>query len=351
MDLLAWTSAQVKQLLPELDGEYLNEAVKYSLSLSLDDTDRHWKSLLGSSPQVDSFLKELRSRRQSKQPSSQPPSQTKVLRITDKKPKRPAKVNKPDPVSVAVKENRPLTELEEIDSAIQSISLDKKRRECGCFGTKHEVFPLAPNCLNCGRIICAAEGIGTCFYCGEELVSEEQRQQVVRELRVERGVAKTKAANEKVRKVRAAESRNRAWASKVGGSDSESPYASGYATPEAYSEAEKWRDELLEFDRTYAERTRIIGNPLMSIINLDQQAEFTPQMTLTDKFSTPQERAAALRRLQQLEAEQAAGERAQHRRVLEIDFQTGKGTLRKARAEDLLDQSHETAFPKPTFVD
>jgi hypothetical protein len=69
---------------------------------------------------------------------------------------------------------------------------------------------------------------------------------------------------------------------------------------------------------------------------LDQQAEFMPQSTLLDSFSTPQERAAALRRLQQLEAEQAAAERARSRRVLEIDFKSGKGSVRNAKAEDLL---------------
>ena|SRR5579862_8248783 len=104
---------------------------------------------------------------------------------------------------------------------------------------------------------------------------------------------------------------------------------------------------------------------------VDQQAEFTPHMTLTDKFSTPQERAAALRRLQQLEAEQAAAERAKHRRILEIDFQTGKGIVRNASAVDLLIDRPDTSpmiaetmerkspgqvdivdgFPKPTFIE
>src|SRR5277367_1306334 len=59
-------------------------------------------------------------------------------------------------------------------------------------------------------------------------------------------------------------------------------------------------------------------------------------MTLQDSFSTAQERAAALRRLQQIEAEQAAAERARSRRVLEIDFKSGRGYVRNASAEDLL---------------
>jgi hypothetical protein len=103
---------------------------------------------------------------------------------------------------------------------------------------------------------------------------------------------------------------------------------------------------------------------------VDQQAEFMPQSTLHDSFSTPQERAAALRRLQQMEAEQAAAERARNRRVLEIDFKSGKGTVRSAKAEDLLPVQQPSVpvaedrervaggsveivngFAKPTFVE
>jgi hypothetical protein len=92
---------------------------------------------------------------------------------------------------------------------------------------------------------------------------------------------------------------------------------------------------------------------------------------LHDSFSTPQERAAALRRMQQIEAEQAAAERARSRRVLEIDFRTGKGNVRGAKAEDLVPETSgyteatETrgervsgakveivnGFEKPTFVE
>jgi Putative zinc finger motif, C2HC5-type len=220
--------------------------------------------------------------------ASRTPSPSKVLRITNNtqrkkgpgkltsdlgktKPKPPA----PNPLSLAIEENRPLTDLEEIDSALQSITLSpRKRIPCGCFGTKHDVYPIAPNCLFCGRIYCVDEGLGKCFFCGEELVDDVSKEELVRELKLERGVAKTKAANEKVRKVKAGESRHRVWAAKVGGRDvvhteegsgGESDFAvgSGVATPssfdQGYIDAERKRDELLEFDRTFAERTKIIG--------------------------------------------------------------------------------------------
>lgn len=77
-----------------------------------------------------------------------------------------------------------------------------------------------------------------------------------------------------------------------------------------------------------------------------------------------------MRRLQQLEAEQAAAERARSRRVLDIDFKTGKGNVRGARADDLMPMQPSSpvenvehripnrvaveivnGFAKPTFVE
>jgi hypothetical protein len=92
---------------------------------------------------------------------------------------------------------------------------------------------------------------------------------------------------------------------------------------------------------------------------------------LHDAYSTPQERAAALRRLQQIEAEQASAERARTRRVLDIDFKTGRGSIRNAVTEDLIPRGTSPSpstervaekvesakveivngFPKPTFIE
>jgi len=386
-ELVEWTSSQVRLLMPYLDPAALKDAVSYSLSLPQQDTERHWRSLLGSSPQVDSFLVLLREKRSppkpirvnaypspkvSSLPSSSPvPSRTqspaaKVLRITKRGPGKWTSdlgKSKPPPssqtiISRAAKENRPLSELEEIDSAMQSISQPSRRRfVCGCYATTHEIFPLAPNCISCGRIICVEEGLGPCPFCGVDLVSEDQRSEVLKELKLERGIAKTKLANEKVRKVKAGENRQqRVWATKAGGTE-----YSSQSDSETYIQAQRKRDELLEFDRTFAERTRIIGI-IVSMqdiwLTIDQQAEFEPHVTLSESFATPQERAKALRKLQQLEAEKVAAERARHQRVLDIDFTSGKGKIRQAQTEDLLvhgdvDDSSDTAnsFPRPIFVD
>ncbi|KAF9378496.1 hypothetical protein CPC16_011264, partial [Podila verticillata] len=74
----------------------------------------------------------------------------------------------------------PLSELEkairEIDLATESANAAKERKPCYCLATKHKLNVFAPNCLNCGKIICALEGPGPCTYCGKPVVSVDQQQ-------------------------------------------------------------------------------------------------------------------------------------------------------------------------------
>ena len=53
-----------------------------------------------------------------------------------------------------------------------------------------------------------------------------------------------------------------------------------------------------------------------------------------DKYSTAQEKASALRKLQVLEAEKAATEKAKYTTMLDLDLQSGKSVIRKAQAKD-----------------
>lgn len=50
------------------------------------------------------------------------------------------------------------------------------RKECGCYGTKHECLT---NCLDCGRIACVEEGYGECFFCRKLVLDEEDRCNVI----------------------------------------------------------------------------------------------------------------------------------------------------------------------------
>ncbi|XP_057322102.1 activating signal cointegrator 1 isoform X1 [Microplitis mediator] len=48
----------------------------------------------------------------------------------------------------------------------------KNRHKCDCEAKSHS---LINNCLNCGRIVCAQEGSGPCFYCNELVCTPDQQ--------------------------------------------------------------------------------------------------------------------------------------------------------------------------------
>lgn len=58
---------------------------------------------------------------------------------------------------------------------LQSLLNAKHRRPCDCEAQIHD---LLENCLNCGRLTCVAEGPGKCFFCGNLVVDQEQRERL-----------------------------------------------------------------------------------------------------------------------------------------------------------------------------
>lgn len=46
------------------------------------------------------------------------------------------------------------------------------KRQCDCMATEHE---LLGNCLACGKIVCAIEGVGSCMFCGHQILSKGQQ--------------------------------------------------------------------------------------------------------------------------------------------------------------------------------
>ncbi|ANZ73618.1 BA75_01828T0 [Komagataella pastoris] len=83
---------------------------------------------------------------------------------------------------------RTLNSLKDIDSAIaeleinEPVSLDGEsrpvRRFCDCMAQRHPLFEMFPNCLNCGKIICIKEGLQPCSSCGKELLSNEEKSKI-----------------------------------------------------------------------------------------------------------------------------------------------------------------------------
>jgi hypothetical protein len=58
---------------------------------------------------------------------------------------------------------------------LQSLLNAKNRKSCDCEAQIHD---LLENCLNCGRLTCVSEGPGKCFFCGNLVVDQSQRERL-----------------------------------------------------------------------------------------------------------------------------------------------------------------------------
>ncbi|SCU90429.1 LANO_0D08724g1_1 [Lachancea nothofagi CBS 11611] len=111
-------------------------------------------------------------------PKYQSPA-TKAV-ATQEKPKKNARLKK-------------LQNLQEIDDVLKVLELessesDPTKYSCQCQGNRHPLFEVAPNCLSCGKIICAREGLNlnNCTFCGAELLSLEERSKIIEVLNQEK---------------------------------------------------------------------------------------------------------------------------------------------------------------------
>ncbi|CDR40011.1 CYFA0S04e01618g1_1 [Cyberlindnera fabianii] len=78
-----------------------------------------------------------------------------------------------------------LKDLEDILRKLEVQTIDESST-CDCMATKHPLFEVAPNCLNCGKIICIKEGLRPCSFCGKDLISAEEKAQIIKYLEAER---------------------------------------------------------------------------------------------------------------------------------------------------------------------
>ena len=86
-----------------------------------------------------------------------------------------------------------LKSLEEIDDVVKFLSITHKETDpnkyaCSCQGRRHPIFAAAPNCLSCGKIICVREGLNlnNCTFCGHELIPIQERVQLIEALNQEK---------------------------------------------------------------------------------------------------------------------------------------------------------------------
>lgn len=212
--------------------------------------------------------------------------------------------------------------IQDLDSAIRalevqtnpSISSDPRSRRCGCLATRHPLLAAAPNCLNCGKIICVKEGIGPCTFCGHALLSSEDINSMIRSLKEERGKERMDVNNSAHRRAEVA-SAPRPFSS-----------TSPDSADATLARARQHRDKLLNFQAENARRTHII----------DEAAEFETPTSGQSMWSSPMERAAQLKRQQKILREQewnAKPEYEKRKMVVSVDIKGGKAVRRMAEME------------------
>ena len=178
-------------------------------------------------------------------------------------------------------------------------TLGNEDRKCTCYATIHPLFDPAPNCLNCGKIICSLEGLQPCSFCGTPLLSNDEVQSMIRELRAERGQEKMRAHNEGVQR--------------QGGLGP----GSGSGSSSQLDAAKAHRDRLLNFQAQNARRTRVV----------DEAADFeTPNLSST-LWMSPAQRALALKKQQRVlreMEEKARPEWEKKKTVMSLDIKGGR---------------------------
>jgi hypothetical protein len=212
--------------------------------------------------------------------------------------------------------------INELDAAIRSLEistnssllLDNEKRKCNCIGARHPLLAAAPNCLNCGKVICVKEGLGPCTFCGTPLLSAVEVQGMIRELREERG--REKMALDAAGHRKAVVSKKPA----------------PFSTPKnvemgpAEAKAKEHRDRLLGFQAQNAKRTMV----------RDEAADFeTPVTGGANIWASPADRAKQLKKQQKVLAEQewnARPEYEKRRQVVSIDIVKGKAVKKMAMA-------------------
>ena len=220
--------------------------------------------------------------------------------------------------------------IQDLDSAIRalevqtnpSLSADPASRRCDCLATRHPLLAAAPNCLNCGKIVCVKEGIGPCTFCGRALLASEDINSMIRSLKEERGKEKMGFNNASHRRAEVASTPR--------------PFAapSTDAADATLAQARQHRDKLLNFQSENARRTHII----------DEAADFETPTAGQSMWSSPVERAAQLKRQQKVLREQewnAKPDYEKRRQVVSLDVVNGKVVKRMGQVERPVDATED----------
>lgn len=224
MDIKSSAIKDLKDLLP-IDDESLGQMVDNALALpSQSAITDYWLGLLGESPDALEFITKFTSKltRSNTPKPSQRTSSPAVSNTSSRKPTNPwnqpvvekpkitnkprlsKNVNtttsqlldkpkeKPSKQSAKRDKQRKVDNLKDLDEILKQLEISEAAENvdekvvCNCMATRHPLFEAAPNCLNCGKIICVKEGYRPCSFCGEELISAQEKQQIITMLKNEK---------------------------------------------------------------------------------------------------------------------------------------------------------------------
>lgn len=211
----------------------------------------------------------------------------------------------------------------DLDAAIRALEIttnpslsgskpdDLAMRRCNCVATRHPLQSAAPNCLNCGKVICLKEGLGPCTFCGALLLTSEEVQAMIQELKEERGREKQAANREAHKRADVASAPRPFTKAKTGFEE----------VDEAEAKAREHRDKLLNFQAQNARRTTV----------RDEAADFDVSGAMGtmggSMWASPEERAKELKRQQKLLREMEWNARPDYEKrqqVVSIDLVGGK---------------------------
>lgn len=212
------------------------------------------------------------------------------------------------------------TALSELDQAIRSLEITTNpthasnseagiaARRCNCVATQHPLLDAAPNCQSCGKVICIKEGLGPCTFCGQPLLSTDEVQSMIKELRAERSREKQAA--------------DRALHKKAEAGRPSRPFAlpNDHNPSTAELQALEHRDRLLKFQAQNAQRTTI----------RDEASDFDAALA-GSMWASPEDRALALKKQQKLLKDMewnAMPEYEKRRQVISIDI-SGRKVFKK----------------------
>lgn len=256
-------------------------------------------------------------------PSKPKPKSNPTSRSSTPKPQNTAKVSIAGGVPMAGAS----TAIADLDAAIRALEIttnptldNTQARKCNCVATRHPLQGAAPNCLSCGKVICMKEGLGPCTFCGTPLLSPDDVQAMMRELRDERGRERMAADRE---------ANKRADVSKTPAPFTKSRGNEDTSLSEAEAKARAHRDKLLGFQAQNARRTTV----------RDEAADFDVGGAMSgtgSMWATPEERARELKRQQKIMREiewNARPDYEKRRQVMSIDVVGGKVVRKMAAVE------------------